>query len=200
MKIPFRLLFAIVCLSVLPGCGSPGGGYNLGPSQTVTGAVGGQTVEGGVPTGDWFLLDRRAYSNFNVSINSYVHIRADGVGNLMVHRIIQWTGGSSCSSGGFAGQPMVAWTTQQPLKSIKRVGNELYVYVDTASQPTLSSATPPGHPLPAYNAIGKSLLSGFHSPLDQIGVGVFKISGQNLVLVSSPDKVPRTFTKQSFSR
>jgi hypothetical protein len=186
--------------SLLTSCSTTGGGYNLGPTENVAGAVGGLTLEDGVPSGGWMSFEKRNFGSFSATINSTLSINADGVGTQEVGYVLYWNPGTACSSGVFAGQKRVAWATQQKLKTIKREGDKIYVYVDPSSRARLTVSSPTGQPLGAYQSLGGTLLGGFRSPLEEVGVSVFEISGKNLVLVSAPDRVHRTFQRQSFRR
>jgi hypothetical protein len=179
----------------LLSCAGTGSGYNLGPTHNAAGAVGGLTIEGGVPTGHWFYEEWKNFGTFSANIKSGVTIGVDGDGNQAMTHILTWQGGQVCPQVPFAGQNRVTWTTQQPLKTIKREGNKLYVYVDQNSLPKLSTSYPPGFSLDAYEMLGGAVLGSFRSPLGEVGVSVFEISGKNLILVSAPDRQRRTFVR-----
>jgi len=194
-----RALFLSAFLPLmLTSCSTTGGGYNLGPTENVAGAVGGLTLDEGGPTGNWMCFENRSFGSFKASVKSTLTVGVDGTGGQGVGYVIDWNAGQVCGTGVFSGQKRVAWATQQKLKTIKREGNKIYVYIDPASRAGLAVASPPGLSLATYQSLGGTLLGGFRSPLEQVGVSVFEISGENLVLVSAPDKVRRTFIRQSF--
>lgn len=191
---------ALLAPILLASCTSSGGSYNLGPTENVAGAVGGLTLEGGVPTGNWVYTDHRSYGTFGATRRSGILLDPEGVGYHAMGYVLDWAPGQVCGNAPFVGQRRVAWVTNQRLKSIKRVGNKIYVYVDESHRAKISTAFPPGHDIATYQALGGTLLGGFQSLLDEVGVSVFEISGKNLILVSAPDKVRRTFVRKEASR
>jgi hypothetical protein len=180
-------------LTLFTGCPSSGG-YNLGPTENVVGATG-LSVEGGVPVGSWVHLSTRGSGSPTVTVNSVVVFRQDGLGHYAINHSLQWKPGTSCPTAPFAGNRLVSWAIQQPLKKVVRDGNKIFVYIDPANRGTLTASIPSGHSLAEFERLG----SGMRSPLSQVGVSVFEISGKNLVLTSAPDGVRRIFTPRKFA-
>ncbi len=186
-----------VCLLFLTGCPSSGG-YNLGPTQNVVGATG-LSVEGGVPVGSWMNMNRLDRVSVISTVNSVLVFRQDDLGHYAINHALQWKAGTTCSLTPFVGSRLISWAVQQPLKKVVREGNKIYVYIDPANRGELTAAIPSGHTLADFERVGAAVAGNMRSPLSQVGVSIFEISGNNLILTSAPDGVRRTFTPRNFA-
>jgi len=187
------IVFAGLSLFLLTGCPSSGS-YNLGPTENVVGATG-LSVDGGIPVGSWMNMNRQESGSTITTINSVVVFRQDDLGHYAINHALQWKSGSTCPTPPFTGNRLVSWAVQQPLKKVARDGNKIFVYIDPANRGELTSGIPGGHSLAEFQRLG----GGMHSPLSQVGVSVFEISGNNLILTSAPDGVRRVFTPRKFA-
>ncbi len=173
--------------------------YNLGSTENVTGATG-LSVDGGIPLGSFMSFEKRDFGSFTAQIRSVLVLRQDGLGHYAITHALQWKPPATCPRTPFVGQNVVLWTIQQPLQRIVREGNKLFVYVDPTALGTLTTSTPQGYGLRDFEGLGDGILGGFRSPLRQVGVSVFQMSGENLTLTSAHDGINKNFKRQKFSR